>query len=122
MVISTDTPMWPLTSTAITLLGPSGTTWQAWTMPGEWRWGAEKFKSMVRQLNLDGACLYHWELMNVTMATMVGEWSLAITDCQLYLQGGFNEPYHPGTGAEVILKVFLDMIASPAFKLSHTNK
>jgi len=53
------------------------------------------------QLNLDGACLYHWELMNVTMATMVGEWSLAITDCQLYLQGGVNEPYHPGTGAEV---------------------
>ena len=61
---------------------------------------------MLRQLNLDGACLYHWELMNVTMATMVGEWSLAITDCQLYLQGGFNEPYHPGTGAEVTLNLF----------------
>ena len=70
-------------------------------------------KSLLRQLNLDGACLYHWELMNVTMPTMVGEWSLAITDCQLYLQGGFNEPYHPGTGAEVALKVFL-YIYSPA--------
>ena len=64
-------------------------------------WGKLILKSMLRQLNLDGACLYHWELMNVTMATMVGEWSLAITDCQLYLQGGVNEPYHPGTGAEV---------------------
>ena len=62
---------------------------------------------MLRQLNLDGACLYHWELMNVTMATMVGEWSLAITDCQLYLQGGVNEPYHPGTGAEVLDNVII---------------
>lgn len=66
----------------------------------------KKLKSLLRQLNLDGACLYHWELMNVTMSTMVGEWSLAITDCQLYLQGGFNEPYHPGTGAEVAFRVF----------------
>ena len=65
----------------------------------------EKF--LLRQLNLDGACLYHWELMNVTMPTMVGEWSLAITDCQLYLQGGVNDPYHPGTGAEVSFIVFL---------------
>ena len=62
---------------------------------------------MLRQLNLDGACLHHWELMNVTMATMVGEWSLAITDCQLYLQGGVNEPYHPGTGAEVLDHVII---------------
>ena len=68
---------------------------------------------MLRQLNLDGACLYHWELMNVTMPTMVGEWSLAITDCQLYLQGGVNDPYHPGTGAEVSFKVFLSFSYSP---------
>ena len=45
--------------------------------------------------------------MNVTMATMVGEWSLAITDCQLYLQGGVNEPYHPGTGTEVLDHVII---------------
>ena len=46
--------------------------------------------------------MYHWQLMNVTLPTFVGEWSLAVTDCQLYLQGGYNEPYHPATGAEVI--------------------
>ena len=70
---------------------------------------------MLRQLNLDGACLYHWELMNVTMATMVGEWSLAITDCQLYLQGGVNEPYHPGTGAEVLDHVIIFVLIFSIF-------
>ena len=49
-------------------------------------------------INLEAACLYHWELMNVTLPTFVGEWSLAITDCQPYLQGGYNEPYHAGAG------------------------
>ena len=47
------------------------------------------------------------------MATMVGEWSLAITDCQLYLQGGVNEPYHPGTGAEVLDYVIIFVFIFP---------
>ena len=29
------------------------------------------------------------------MSTYVGEWSLAVTDCQKYLHGGFALPYIP---------------------------
>jgi aryl-phospho-beta-D-glucosidase BglC (GH1 family) len=29
------------------------------------------------------------------MDTFVGEWSLAVTDCQLYLDGGYADPYVP---------------------------
>ena len=28
-----------------------------------------------------------------TLPTMVGEWSLAITDCQKYLHNGYDDPY-----------------------------
>ena len=28
-----------------------------------------------------------------TLPTIVGEWSLAITDCQKYLHNGYDEPY-----------------------------
>ena len=64
-------------------------------------WNVVAGQDNAWDLNLEGACLYHWELMNVTLPTFVGEWSLAITDCQPYLQGGYNEPYHPGCTQEV---------------------
>lgn len=64
-------------------------------------WNLVASQDNAWSVNLEAACLYHWELMNVTLNTFVGEWSLAITDCQLYLQGGYNEPYHPGCGKEV---------------------
>ena len=60
-----------------------------------------KVTPFCRELNLEGACLHHWQVMNVTLATVVGEWSLAVTDCQLYLNGGYNRPYHPATGDKV---------------------
>ena len=37
-------------------------------------------------INLSSTCVYHIELVNSTLPTFHGEWSLAVTDCQLYLQ------------------------------------
>ena len=47
------------------------------------------------QLHLAAACAVHTENVNASLPTFTGEFSLAVTDCQLYLQGGFVTPYTP---------------------------
>ena len=35
-----------------------------------------------------------------TLPTFTGEFSLAVTDCQKYIQGGYNDPYTPDYASE----------------------
>ena len=46
-------------------------------------------------VNLDTACGYKSEVELQTLDTFTGEWSLAVTDCQKYLDGGYADPYDP---------------------------
>jgi len=45
--------------------------------------------------HLAEACRYKDDIAQSTLKTWGGEFSLAITDCQEYLQGGFVTPYDP---------------------------
>ena len=47
------------------------------------------------QQNLAAACDYPNYIGHQTLNTFTGEWSLAVTDCQKYLDGGYANPYDP---------------------------
>jgi glucan 1,3-beta-glucosidase len=50
--------------------------------------------------HLDAACDYVWETGVQTLHTVCGEWSLAVTDCQKYLDGGYGNPYEPPNASQ----------------------
>merc|ERR1711915_154368 len=45
--------------------------------------------------HLDASCAGYVENINATWPTFTGEFSLAVTDCQKYLTGGYRTPYDP---------------------------
>jgi hypothetical protein len=45
--------------------------------------------------HLEAACGYTANLEGALWPTYVGEFCLAVTDCQKYLNGGFSTPYVP---------------------------
>ena len=45
--------------------------------------------------HLEASCAGYVENINATWPTFTGEFSLAVTDCQKYLAGGFVTPYNP---------------------------
>ena len=47
------------------------------------------------QTNLDASCDFANNMQMQTLTAFVGEWSLAVTDCQKYLDGGYATPYDP---------------------------
>ena len=49
--------------------------------------------------NIQVSCDYAAKTSVQTMDVVVGEWSLAVTDCQEYLDGGYAEPYIPPNGS-----------------------
>ena len=51
-------------------------------------------------LNLNRSCEFKDFMTVQTLPTVVGEWSLAITDCQEYLDGGYYAPYVPPNASE----------------------
>jgi len=50
--------------------------------------------------HLEAACAYTSNLEGANWPTYVGEFSLAVTDCQKYLNGGFHTPYVPPDASE----------------------
>ena len=51
----------------------------------------------------------NWELFSNrknTLPTFTGEFSLAVTDCQKYIQGGYNDPYIPVYASEESCKYY----------------
>jgi len=50
--------------------------------------------------HLKEICKYHNEDNGRTLPTFTGEFSLAVTDCQKYLNGGFRTPYVPPLASE----------------------
>ncbi|TRY71084.1 hypothetical protein TCAL_17391 [Tigriopus californicus] len=49
--------------------------------------------------NIDTSCGFKTVMTESTMDVVVGEWSLANQDCQKYLDGGYDTPYHPPNGS-----------------------
>ena len=47
------------------------------------------------QTHLDGACAYIDEVSQQTLDTFTGEFSLALTNCQKYVEDGYANPYIP---------------------------
>ena len=41
-----------------------------------------------------------------TLPTFTGEFSLAVTECQKYIQGGYNDPYIPAYATEETCKYY----------------
>lgn len=60
---------------------------------GYWNGLAEKPEGWGA--HLDASCNYHTEVAALTLPTFNGEFSLAVTDCQKYLNGGIAFPYNP---------------------------
>jgi len=50
--------------------------------------------------HLDASCNYITNTASAEWPTYVGEFSLAVTDCQKYLNGGFSTPYVPPDASE----------------------
>jgi len=48
----------------------------------------------------DASCAYVEAVKNYTLPTFTGEFCLAVTDCQKYLNGGFHTPYVPPDASE----------------------
>lgn len=46
-------------------------------------------------VHLNESCRYHEDVASATWPTFTGEFCLAVTDCQKYLNGGFHTPYVP---------------------------
>jgi len=44
-------------------------------------------------LHLDASCAYTEDLRDQTLPAFVGEWSLSVSDCTKYLDGGYKTPY-----------------------------
>ncbi len=47
------------------------------------------------ETNLQVSCDYAPNMQSQTLVSFVGEWSLAVQDCQKYLDGGYMTPYVP---------------------------
>ena len=45
--------------------------------------------------HLEGSCNHGTDVETSTLTTVTGEFSLAVTDCQKYLNGGYADPYIP---------------------------
>merc|ERR1712004_137078 len=50
--------------------------------------------------HLDASCNYIANTADANWPTYVGEFSLAVTECQKYLNGGFHTPYVPPDASE----------------------
>ena len=48
------------------------------------------------ELHLGEACRQQEDINQSPLPVFTGEFSLAVTECQLYLQGGYTTPYEPG--------------------------
>ena len=57
--------------------------------------------------HLQGACEYGFGIESSKHPAFIGEFSLEITDCQKYLDGGFAMPYVPPSN-DFLLFQFLD--------------
>ena len=51
-------------------------------------------------LHLAEACRHSNVINKSDLPVFTGEFSCAITECQKYLQGGYETPYNPGTSDE----------------------
>ena len=49
------------------------------------------------ETHLEEACRIQEDISRSPLPVITGEFSLAVTDCQKYLQGGFVTPYDPVT-------------------------
>ncbi len=58
------------------------------------------------QANLDAACGFANNMEIQTLTAFTGEWSLAITDCQEYLNGGYVTPYDPPLASDETCEVY----------------
>lgn len=58
------------------------------------------------ELHLQGACDYIEEVTKQTLDTYSGEWSLAISDCQKYVNGGYGNPYVPPNAKPATCEVY----------------
>ena len=47
-------------------------------------------------LHLSESCRYQEDINTCELPVFTGEFSMAATECQKYLQGGYNTPYEPG--------------------------
>ncbi len=56
--------------------------------------------------NLQIACDFRSELEAQTLESFVGEWSLAITDCQKYVSTGYATPYVPPYASEETCAIY----------------
>jgi len=52
-------------------------------------------------IHLETSCAYANDAINHTLPTFTGEFCLAVTDCQKYLNGGFHTPYVPPDASEM---------------------
>merc|ERR1712168_40314 len=50
--------------------------------------------------HIEASCSAHQDNINATWPTFTGEFSLAVTDCQKYLNGGYSTPYIPPLALE----------------------
>ena len=62
---------------------------------GEYYNGLAEDPTQAWPTNIDLSCDYAEYTSVQTLEVVVGEWSLAINDCQKYLDGGYGEPYVP---------------------------
>merc|ERR1711936_175875 len=56
--------------------------------------------------HIDASCRTHEENINATWPTFCGEFSLAVTDCQKYLNGGYTTPYIPPLASETACQYY----------------
>merc|ERR1711970_478837 len=56
--------------------------------------------------HIDASCRTHEENINATWPTFCGEFSLAVTDCQKYLNGGYSTPYIPPLASETACQYY----------------
>ena len=52
------------------------------------------------ELHLGEACRQEEDINQSPLPVFTGEFSLAVTECQKYLQGGYTTPYQPGNSEE----------------------
>ena len=69
---------------------------------GEYYNGLAEDPTQAWPTNIDLSCDYAEYTSVQTLEVVVGEWSLAINDCQKYLDGGYGEPYVPPNGSPAV--------------------
>jgi len=58
------------------------------------------------EIHLESSCDYHRDVSRQTLPAFSGEFSLAVTDCQKYVNQGFHTPYVPPFASEEACKYY----------------